>query len=280
MDLFGLIAMFWRDKLLAGAIIACGILATALYVFLAPEWFTARIVIAETKSNLQSGFPGELGGLASLVGVDLESNDSAEAKTVLMSRELAREFIQDHQLVPVFFADQWDRDAETWTADDPEDWPDVRDAVDYFEDNVRQLREEGAAGISTLYISWKDAGLAAAWADELVRRVNDSMRTRALEEAQRNVDYLQDKLTTTTQLTLQQSIGSVLESELQKLLIAQGNEEFAFRVLDSPEVPKYPSKPKKLLLIAAAAVFSFVLAFIVVILRQIYHDRGLRYPLT
>ena len=74
------------------------------------------------------------------------------------------------------------------------------------------------------------ADIAAAWATDLVARLNDNMRLRALTEAERNVEYLHGEMAATNVATMRESIGSLLETELQKLMLARGNEEFAFRV--------------------------------------------------
>lgn len=47
----------------------------------------------------------------------------------------------------------------------------------------------------------------------------------------------------TNLVALQQAIGRLLENELQKLVLARGNEEFAFRVIDTAVAPR--KKPRK-----------------------------------
>jgi uncharacterized protein involved in exopolysaccharide biosynthesis len=61
--------------------------------------------------------------------------------------------------------------------------PDVRDAVKYFHKRVLKVSEEGSTGLVTLAIEWTDPDIAAEWASLLVRRLNDRLRERALQEA-------------------------------------------------------------------------------------------------
>jgi LPS O-antigen subunit length determinant protein (WzzB/FepE family) len=71
----------------------------------------------------------------------------------------------------------------------------------------------------------------------------------------------------TSIVTLQQAIARLLESELQKVMLARGNEEFAFRIIDSAFPPKERVRPQRALLAVLGtlmggmvSVFSIFLA--------------------
>jgi uncharacterized protein involved in exopolysaccharide biosynthesis len=72
---------------------------------------------------------------------------------------------------------------------------------------------------------------------------------------------------------LQQSIGKVLENELQKLMIAKGNREYSFKILDRADVPKYPSWPKRPIIVAAGGLIGAALAAFIVFLRDALRRR-------
>jgi uncharacterized protein involved in exopolysaccharide biosynthesis len=91
-------------------------------------------------------------------------------------------------------------------------------------------------------------------------RLNERMRAQALKEAETNVAFLQTELGRTSVVTLQQSIGRLLESELQKLMLARGNEEFAFRVIDAASPPKERVRPKRALIAVMGTVLGGLLA--------------------
>ena len=184
---------------------------------------------------------------------------------VLQSRDFARAFIEDLSLLTVLFSDRWDATEGRWLEPDQDLWPDIRDAVQYFNDNVRDVDEDPATGLVTVSIEWTDPELAAQWVSLLVTRLNDYMRNRALAEAQANVEYLQQEMAATTVVALQQSIGRLLEGEMQKLMLARGNEEFAFRIIDRAQVPKIPSRPRRRLIVMAATAAGGLLAGFLVV---------------
>jgi uncharacterized protein involved in exopolysaccharide biosynthesis len=263
--------ILWRGKWIIIAITAVFAAASVLYALAAEEWYRAETVLAPADERSAPALGGQLGGLAALAGVTVGGGDSAQAVATLRSRELAREFIEDHDLVRVFFADEWDEERGTWTGDDPARWPDVRSAVKFFHENVLYLNQDRQTGLVTLAIEWKDPEIAAAWAADLVRRANETLRERALREAETNVAYLQAELSQTTLVTLQQSIGRLLESELQKLMLARGNEEFAFKVIDAASAPRDRIRPKRALISVvgtmAGGMFAVFLVFLLHALR-------------
>lgn len=254
----------WRGKWFIVAVTTLCAVGSVWFALASEEWYRAETLLASAGERATPSLGGQLGGLAALAGVSVGGGDTPQAIATLRSRELAREFIKDHGLVQVFFADQWDDERDTWIGGDPSRWPDVRDATKYFHDNVFSLRQDRQTGLVTLAIEWKDPDVAAAWAMDLVRRANETLRKRALQDAETNVKYLQEELAQTSLLTLQESIGRLLESELQKLMLARGNEEFAFKVIDAASPPRERARPKRSLIVVVGTMTGGMLAVLLV----------------
>jgi uncharacterized protein involved in exopolysaccharide biosynthesis len=183
---------------------------------------------------------------------------------------LTRSFIEDRGLLPVLLADDWDEAAGRWKETDPAKQPDMRDAIRYFDQNLRRVSEDTETSLVTLFIQWTDPVLAADWANDLVGRLNHTMRERALATAEENVAYLRNELAETTIATLSQSIGTLLEAELQKLMLARGTEEFAFKVIDAAEIPKQRAWPSRRLILILGAFVGGIFSVIVIISRHAY----------
>ena len=235
----------WR--IIGGTLVA--VVLSVAYAMSATEWYRADVLLAPATERGSSSLPNQLGGLAALAGVNVGGDDSVEAVATVKSREFARGFIEEFDLLPVLFADLWNAEKQGWMVEDPSEQPDIRDAVRLFHEEMLRVSEDRATGLVTLAVEWTDPEVAARWAMLLVERLNSIMRQRALEEAETNVSYLQQQLAQTNVVTLQQAVGRLLESELQKLMLARGTQEFAFRVIDSAEPPKRRVRPKRTLIV-------------------------------
>ena len=250
-------SIVWRGKWLIVAITALFAVTGVIVALTATPWYRADVVLV--RANQQpSAISGALGGLASLAGVNVggAGNNTAESIAVLRSRAFIRDFIQDLNLLPLLY----DESSKNGSQDDP----DIRDAVRYFGQNILSVDEDRDTGLITLSIQWTDRERAAEWANLLVERLNDRMRQRALSEAQANVDYLQEELGKTGLVTLQQSIGRLLENELQKVMMARGNKEFALRVVDPAQVPKQRSWPRRTFLVIVTTAVGGLVALLIV----------------
>jgi uncharacterized protein involved in exopolysaccharide biosynthesis len=269
-DIRGAFRDVLRHKwLVAAATLVCGVAGTA-YAFLAPQWFRAEVVMIPVtqKSPLSTSSLGEIGGLASLAGLDLGGGGDQESMAALRSRAFAAEFIAARNLIPVLFADDWDPVHGKWNSSDPDKQPDMRKAVEYFDEKVRTVGEDKKSGVVTIAVQWKDRSLAADWANDLARLINARMRKRALEESERNVDYLQHEIAAANIVSLQQSIGRVLESELQKLMMARGSEEYAFKIIDPAVAPRKRYSPQRALVVIMSTIAGALLSIGFVLLRR------------
>lgn len=243
LDLVELISALWSVRwwiVLATSLIVA---ASVALVLSATEWFRAEVLLAPASEQQVPANAG-IGGLAALAGVSIGSRGNAEPLAVLQSREFVRQFIEAHGVLDEMYP----------PTEDSSSTPDIRDAVYRFRSDVLRVREDRETGHVVVSIEWTDPAVAADWANAMVMQLNSRMRERSLGEAEANVAYLQSELSSTGIVTLQQSIGRLLETELQKLMLARGSEEFSFRIIDPAEAPQYRSRPKRTLTVALAAV--------------------------
>jgi LPS O-antigen subunit length determinant protein (WzzB/FepE family) len=123
-------------------------------------------------------------------------------------------------------------------------------------------------------IEWKNPLTAANWANTLVERLNERMRSRALTEAELNVGYLKEELASANAVSLQQSISHVLESELQKLMLAKATKEYSFKILDHAVPSKRPAWPRPFLIISIAAFVGVTTSCLFLLLQYSLRSSG------
>lgn len=223
--------------IIAAAVSLC---LSVAYVIVVPSWFRVVVTLKPVEEKSTQGSQSDAAeALTSLTGLNLGGGNAvAEPMAILTSREFLRKFIQDNNLMPVLFARKWDAVHNTWKSSRFSDPPDIRDGEQYFKDRILKVEEVKKTGLVTLTLEWKNPVQAANWANELVDRVNELMRQRALKESQYKVDYLKGELAASNLVTLNQSIGKLLQNELQRLMLAKGDKEYSFRILDHAEPPR------------------------------------------
>lgn len=257
-------------------IIACVIVSTAAfaaYAFLATRIYTAATVFISAsadRSGLGDSLRGSIGGIASLAGINLNSLGGAGAETqealaVLKSRQFTEAFINERQLMPKFFPNKWDESAKSWKPGKRQPTP--AKAYKYFNTKVRSIVEDKKTGLIELRIDWKDRNEAAAWANELLDRLNQEMRRRAMVSADASVGYLERELQSTDQVATREAINRLIEAQVRQRMLANVTQEYAFRVVDRamPADDNDPVKPRKLLLLVAGPLAGIAIGVVVVL---------------
>jgi uncharacterized protein involved in exopolysaccharide biosynthesis len=263
MDFAELVETLWMGRwTIVIATVGLMVLAIA-YSLVAKPIYRAEVVLSPVSEDSMRSSLGALSGLASFAGIDLPTGDkSVEAVAILKSRGFAREFIESHDLMDAMLAER----ARSWFGRSAGE-PDIRVAVETFDRGVRRVSEDRKTGLVTLSIRWKDGVEAANWANALVGLLNARMRSRALDETARNITYLRKEISTTQVISLEQAIGRLLEAEMQKYLLASGNDEFAFKVIDAAVAPRRPFWPRPVLLAGLAMLIGAICSGAYVLLR-------------
>ena len=144
---------------------------------------------------------------------------------------------------------------------------DFGQAFKYFDNRIRAVMLDKKTGLVTMKVDWRDPEEAALWANTLVSRVNAEMRDRAIKKSEESLAFLERELEGTTLVETRQAINRLIEAQIKQRMLANVSHEYAFRVLDPAIAPDRddPTKPKKLLILAAGPVAGLLLAIMTVL---------------
>jgi hypothetical protein len=263
-----------RNRWFVAAFLIAATVAGGVVAWYIPKSYKATIVVAPSTTSSTSGQLGGLasmasqfGGLASLAGVSLGGDSKKwESIAVLQSVTLTENYIRQNNLLPVLFYRDWDERQMRWKDNDPRKVPTLWKANRYFASRVRDIAVDNKTGLVSLTISWSDPAAAARWANGLVSLTNEFLRAKAIEESERDIAYLNDAAAKTSVVEARQTIYQLLASELNKSMIARGNDEYAFKVLDPAQVPEKSSSLPWIAWAAIALIGSVVLAVLSAVL--------------
>jgi uncharacterized protein involved in exopolysaccharide biosynthesis len=277
LSLMELLRFLGRHKLI---LVICVVVITAGAIALAftlkPRYRSEVVVFpAESSSGLGSEL-GQLGGLASLAGINIGGaggRKSEEALEYLRSRTFTAGFIQRHALMPLLFANKWDSARNQWR--DADKAPTIAEGIARFSKKVRQIEEDKRTGIVKVSIIWSDRVAAADWANWLIAEADKALRARAIAEQNRSIEYLKAEAAQTSTVEIANAISKLMETELKNAMVARTRDAYAFKVLDPAVVadPKDRDSPNKPLIVVMGAGLGFVIGVIAAAVRQRRHAR-------
>ena len=264
----------WRGRILVLVLtlgLAGGAFVTAL---LLPKHYVSRVlVIPATKDSRESGIGAALGqfaGLASLAGLTTQAGGfKAEALATLQSDVLTVKYIKEQNLLPILFASKWDPAQKTWKSNvKGKAIPTLWRGNKYFSDTVRDVKDDKKTGLVSVEVTWTDPDLAAKWANEIVDLTNDYMRSKAIHESEANMAYLTEQAQKTNIVEMRQTIYTLMQGELKTAMLAEGNREFALKIID-PAVPaERPDSPKRGVWTVCGFFAGLLLSVLIVIGRE------------
>ena len=266
-------AILQNKILLAVFMLGFGVVS-AVFAYRMPPVYQAEVLMSPASTDGRqslAGLSGPVGGLISLAGIGGMGAESLreEALAVLRSRSFTVDFIEDQELLAVLFPSAWDDIAESWR--DADTVPTSEDAYLLFDRQIRRVEQDNRTGLVKLAIEWTAPEQAAQWANLLVKRLNDQMRNRAINEAEQNLKYLEEQIELTSVVGVQQALYRLAEVELEKSMLANARREFAFRVIDPavpPDMDRYV-KPKRLFIVVAGLLLGTILGGLIATVRTL-----------
>jgi uncharacterized protein involved in exopolysaccharide biosynthesis len=251
---------------IAGIALLGGVLAALLAIVSEPI-YRAEVSVTPVRNNSSIGqgtsLAGQLGGLATLAGVNLSSlqaGQGEEALAVLESRRLAEAFVEQHGLKEPLLEGRGSEQT-LWYA------------VERFEDAIMTIRTDPLRRITTVSIDWRDPTVAAEWANGFVSLANESLRERALTESERSIEYLNAQLEKTTVVELKRVMYNLIENEMQKLVLANARTEYAFTVVDPAVAPEEKTSPRPLLMVSFGLLIGTVLGLMLAFFSEVRRKR-------
>ena len=290
-DLRELLGTLWRGKWIILLTTLVFAVAGVAYALSKPNIYQASVLLAPSQSEGNAGgIGGQLGGLASLAGINLGgggSNKTVLAKEVLQSRAFLTDFIHRYNLsVPLMAAKGWNTESQSWQIDreiynpetntwlddeegnnqKPTDW----DMVKKFRQEHLSVSENTETGMVTLKINSQSPRVAKEWAEKLVFEINEHIRKEDVHEAEARIAYLEGKLSETPIAGMQQVFYQLIESETRTVMLANAQYEYVFKTVDPAVVPQEKSEPKRALIAILGTLLGgmigifivFILAFV------------------
>ncbi|MBQ0746662.1 MAG: LPS O-antigen length regulator [Marinobacter sp.] len=287
-DLRQLFATLWAGKWIVIAFTVLFAAGGVAFALMKPDIYQASVLVAPAnEEGGAKGLSGQLGGLASLAGINLGgggSNQTVIAKEVLQSRAFLTDFIRRHQLsVPLKATKGWNKEKQQWQYNSeiynpetqnwlsnekgnsfaPTDW----DLVKAFKGNHLGVSENKDTGMLTISIRNLSPVAAKEWAGLLVADINEHMRREDVGTSEARIAYLEGKLGETGIAGMQQVFYQLIESETRTVMLANAQPEYVFKTVDPAVVPQEKSEPKRALIVLLAVMLGGMLGIFVVFVR-------------
>ncbi len=289
-ELFGII---WQGKWWIIAITFVFAVGSVIYSLSLPNIYKSEATLAPTEEASGGGLSqmaGQLGGLASLAGVNLGGGNTDKttiALEILKSRAFIKGFVEKYDILPELMAvEEWNRgsgvvfnnelynpDTKEWVREveppkqpEPSSW----EYVKVFRESVLEVSKDDTTGLVTIAVNHQSPEVAEQWVVWLIEEINNHMRERDIQEAQRSLEYLDKELQSTSLSDMQQVFYQLIEKQTQTIMLANVRPEYIFQTLDPAVVPEQKAKPSRALICIIGTFLGGFLSVGFVLIRNIF----------
>ena len=282
-DLRELLGILRSSKTKIIRVTLCFAIFSVLLALWLPNQYIATVVLAPAQQETGglSSALGQLGGLASLAGVNIgagESSESQIAQEIMRSWSFIDAFIVENDLaVEVYAASRWREEQNELAIDDDvydvasQEWliedddtdelrpPTSWELYEEFEDRVT-VSEDKITGLVSVSIEYFSPHIAKAWVDLYVGAINSHMQAREVVKVSRNVEYLQNQISKTAITGMQEVLYILVEEQIKAKMVAEASPEYAFIIVSPSMLPEEESQPKRALICILGTLLGGILS--------------------
>jgi uncharacterized protein involved in exopolysaccharide biosynthesis len=275
----------WTVLGVTGAVFIVGIVIAILL----PNVYRAETLLVPNDFKDRGGLSslvGQSGGLAALVGLNLNDGATDKVETglrILKSRKFISEFIDRHDvLVPLMAAKAWDPDTRKLEIDDDEfdvtssKWvrkvsppkktvPSPQEAYEEFM-KVLTVSQDKTSGFVTVAVEHYSPDLARDWVTLLVQDLNRTVMRSDEAEAKEAIAYLNKQFEKTSLSELKNVLSRLVEEQTKTIMLVNISDEYLLRTIDPAIAPEKKVRPKRVLVAFLSGLVGLITGLLTVLL--------------
>ncbi len=278
-----------EGKWLIIAISAVFAIGSVLYALSLPDEYKSTVILSPTsssKSSAISSLAGQLGGLVSLAGINLNSGSSESkiviAMEILKTWDFLEKFVIANQIeVEVFAVEGWneknnqliidsdiyDDQNNKWVIlnDDKRDVltakPNSWELYNAFNDRVSIVQDK-ITGLITLSVEYYSPLLAKKWTELLVKSINRHFKMEDRQEAIHSISYLNMQIRKTNITEMKSVFYQLIEEQTKTLMLSEVNDEYLFKTISPAKEPIEKSKPERIIYIIVTTLIGVIFSIV------------------
>ena len=280
-DLRELFHVLWDKIFYIGAITSIFSLISIIYALMLPNIYQSQAVMMPMEANQgMSGMLGQYSGMASLAGISLPSESGSKAQEAIARIQsfefFSNSFLPHIKLENLMAVKKWNQASNTLTYDasafnsESGQWvrkvkpptstiPSSQKAYKQYQ-AIMSVSEDKKTSFVTLSVEHKSPVIAQQWVEIMMDQIDQVMRDQDRQTALQSIAYLNSLAPTVNYEEISKALASLQQEQMKRLMMVEANENYIFKVLDSPIVPEMKVKPQRSLIVILGTMLGMMLS--------------------
>ena len=281
-DLRELFHVLWDKIFYIGAITSIFSLISIIYALMLPNIYQSQAVMMPMEDNQgMSGMLGQYSGMASLAGISLPSESGSKAQEAIARIQsfefFSNSFLPHIKLENLMAVKKWNRASNTLTYDASDfnsesgQWvrkvkpprstiPSSQEAYKKQYQEIMSVSEDKKTSFVTLSVEHQSPVIAQQWVEIMMDQIDQVMRDQDRQTALQSIAYLNSLAPTVNYEEISKALASLQQEQMKRLMMVEANENYIFKVLDSPIVPEMKVKPSRSLIVILGTMLGMMLS--------------------
>lgn len=271
-NLLDLMLVLIKHKMMIIGIVFLTGLAALIYSLKLTNIYRSEATITLRSEGKNSGNPlAGLGGIGGIMAGQLLMGGGGTLEkldVVLQSRNLTTRVINKHNLMPVIFSEDWDRDKKIWNTDTP---PTIQDGWNIMK-GMLKVKSDSTNNTIKVGIEHENPVTAKKFVEYYLTELSETLREEVLHDSAENMHFFKAQLNETSDSLMKEKIYSMLAKEIERDTFARAQKYYSFMVLDPPIVPDMDKevKPKRSIICILSVTLAFFTAIFLAFLTEFY----------
>ena len=280
-DLRELFHVLWDKIFYIGAITSIFSLISIIYALMLPNIYQSQAVMMPMEDNQgMSGMLGQYSGMASLAGISLPSESGSKAQEAIARIQsfefFSNSFLPHIKLENLMAVKKWNQASNTLTYDasafnsESGQWvrkvkpptstiPSSQKAYKQYQ-AIMSVSEDKKTSFVTLSVEHQSPVIAQQWVEIMMDQIDQVMRDQDRQTALQSIAYLNSLAPTVNYEEISKALASLQQEQMKRLMMVEANENYIFKVLDSPIVPEMKVKPQRSLIVILGTMLGMMLS--------------------
>ncbi|MEO0250203.1 MAG: Wzz/FepE/Etk N-terminal domain-containing protein [candidate division WOR-3 bacterium] len=251
-----------RQKYFIAAITAIVTLATAAISLVMTPIYESRAVISPITQGAE---PSGVALLAAQFGLPASNTTSLSELTNLLNSNILRErVIKRYNLLPELI----DYKEFATKTENEQIWEGLRRLK-----NALNVAPKMRENVVTVSMEFKEPRRASDIVGYILTELNEHMSGEAKRVAETNKKYLESQIDKTSDPFIRAKIYALIAQQIEKSMMAEVKENFAFKVLAPPRVPDKRIKPQRTFMVSVAFLIALFVAIFLAFFRQYFQQK-------
>lgn len=282
-DFSFIFSTIWDAKLKIVAITSLFALSSAFYALSIPDKYTssALLQVQSNSNNSGSSLTSQLGGLASLAGITMPSSGgdkSFYAIETVQSREFLKHLVTfegvkenliaaigyDHELKVSLFDDEiFNPNKNEWLRPETKETKTIPTYLEIYDDVYIQdvlISKDKKSGYILISFEHYSPQFAYNFLNLIIDELNTVSRKKDIEESQKALDYLSEQSKVIDQKNIKNSIQRLVDSQLQRLVLANIKDDYLVTAVDKPFIAEKNSSPSRPIILIIGTIIGLILS--------------------